>query len=116
MFLEILDVLVPYLENHIKKYKKSDDDYVFLTKFGKPYYSATKISITYWAKILKKLGLENRTLYQIRHTFASLMISSGEDILWVSSMLGHKNANITLQVYAKYVKSEKKKRGSFLLD
>jgi integrase len=44
------------------------------------------------------------------------MISSGEDILWVASMLGHKSANITLQVYAKYVKSEKKKRGSFLLD
>lgn len=55
-------------------------------------------------------------MYQLRHTFASLMISNGEDILWVSSMLGHKNANITLQVYAKYVKSEKKKRGSFLLD
>ena len=31
-------------------------------------------------------------------------------------MLGHKNANITLQVYAKYIKSEKKSRGSFLLN
>jgi len=40
----------------------------------------------------------------MRHTFASLMITSGEDILWVASMLGHKNGNITLQVYTKYMK------------
>ena len=45
-----------------------------------------------------------------------MMISAGEDILWVASMLGHKNANITLQVYAKYIKSETKLRGSFLLE
>lgn len=52
----------------------------------------------------------------MRHTFASMMISSGEDILWVSKMLGHKNSNITLSTYAKYIKNDKKKRGSFLLD
>lgn len=32
-----------------------------------------------------------------------------------SSMLGHKNANITLQLYAKYIKGEKEKR-FFLLN
>ena len=52
----------------------------------------------------------------MRHTFASMMIPSGEDILWVVNMLGHKNANITLQVYAKYMKNEKKIRGTFLLN
>ena len=114
--VEILDVLLPYIEEHIKNYKKSNDDYVFLTKFNKPYYSATKISVTYWQKVLKDLNLNHRTLYEMRHTFASMMISSGEDILWVSSTLGHKNANITLQIYAKYIKSEKKSRGGFLLN
>ena len=114
--VEILDILVPYLLNHIKNFKKSNDDYVFLTRFGLPYYPATKISVVYWQKALKTLNIEHRTLYNMRHTFASMMISSGEDILWVSSMLGHKNANITLQVYAKYIKSEKKTRGSFLLN
>jgi len=114
--VEILDILVPYLEKHIANYKKSNDDYVFLTKFGLPYYSATKISVTYWQKVLKNLNLEYRILYNMRHTFASMMISSGEDILWVASMLGHKNAHITLSTYAKYVKSEKKSRGSFLLN
>jgi len=114
--VEILDVLLPYLKNHIEVFKKSNDDYMFLTKFNLPYYSANKISTSYWQKILKKLNLEHRILYNMRHTFASMMISSGEDILWVASMLGHKNANITLQAYAKYIKNETKLRGSFLLN
>lgn len=114
--VEILNVLLPYLKNHIKKYKQSEDDYLFLTRKGSPYYSTTRISEIYWKKILIDLNLKYRTPYQMRHTFASMMISSGEDILWVSSMLGHKNANITLEAYAKYIKKEKKQRGSFLLE
>lgn len=112
--VDILDVLFPYLQEHLKY--KTNSPYVFNTNRNEPYYSANKISQVYWEKILKKLDIEHRVLYQMRHTFASLMISSGEDILWVSSMLGHKSANITLQVYAKYTKSEKKKRGTFLLN
>ncbi|MEA3497607.1 MAG: tyrosine-type recombinase/integrase [Campylobacterota bacterium] len=111
--VDILDVLLPYLENHLKY--KTDSNYVFVTNRNQPYYSASKISINYWEKVLNKLNLVYRTLYQMRHTFASMMISSGEDILWVSSMLGHKNANITLSVYAKYMRKENKSRGAFLL-
>lgn len=112
--IDMIDVLIPYLENHLKY--KTNLSYVFLTNRNEPYSSANKISIVYWQKVLKKLDIKHRTLYQMRHTFASMMISSGEDILWVASMLGHKSANITLQVYAKYLKNDKKSRGSFLLN
>lgn len=49
------------------------------------------------------------------------MISYGEEITWVSKMMGHKSANITLKVYAKAYKVLKdknlqKKRASFLDD
>lgn len=33
-------------------------------------------------------------------------IKNGIDILWVSKMLGHKDASITLKVYAKFIKEE----------
>lgn len=112
--IEILDVLFPILEEHLKY--RTNSDYVFTTRSNKPYYSAIKISTNYWTKALKKSNIKYRNLYQMRHTFASLMISSGEDILWVSSMLGHKNSNITLSTYAKYIKNERKIRGSFLLN
>jgi len=60
-----------------------------------------------------------RYLYQLRHTFASLMISNAEEITWVSQMMGHKSSDITLRVYAKAYKVIKdkllrKKRANFL--
>ena len=112
--VDILDVLLPYLENHLQF--KTDNEYIFLARGNIPFNSSNKISSIYWARVLKELNIPYRNLYQMRHTFASMMIASGEDILWVSSMLGHKNANITLQVYAKYIKNDKKSRGTFLLN
>ena len=113
--VDILDVLVPYIRNHLNS-KRDDINYVFTSNRNEPYSSSTKISSSYWQKILKKLNIQYRSLYQMRHTFASLMIASGEDILWVSNMLGHKNSNITLSTYAKYIKNDKKSRGTFLLN
>jgi len=50
----------------------------------------------------------------MRHTFASQMLSDGEDILWVSKMLGHKNGTITLEIYAKCIENKEIERASFL--
>ena len=57
-------------------------------------------------KLLIKIGIKERTLYNLKHTLASQMISNihnGVDILWVSKMLGHKDVSITLKVYAKFI-------------
>ena len=43
-------------------------------------------------------------MYNLRHTFASQLISNGADIVWVSKMLGHKDVNITLSTYTKNIK------------
>ena len=42
-------------------------------------------------------------MYNIRHTFASQLISKGADIVWVSKMLGHKDVSITLRIYTKFI-------------
>ena len=47
------------------------------------------------------------------------MLSEGEDILWISQMLGHKDSDITLKRYAKAYevyrdKTKRKTRASFL--
>jgi integrase len=38
--------------------------------------------------------------HDLRHTFASLMIANGKDIVRVSRMLGHASPTITLKVYS----------------
>ena len=62
---------------------------------------------------------DTRFLYQLRHSFASIMISKGEDITCVSQMMGHENIDITLKVYTHFYKiiedkNKRKKRALFL--
>ena len=94
----------------------TDNGDVFLNNASRPFYSHDII-----AKRFKDLLDEgdDRYLYQLRHSFASLMISEGEDILWVSHMLGHKSSDITLKTYAKAYKlfkdkNKRKARALFL--
>jgi len=89
---------------------------IFLNSSKKPFYSHDFI-----AKKFKELldDGDKRYLYQLRHSFATLMISEGEDILWVSKMLGHKSSDITLKTYARAYKlsddkKKRKKRALFL--
>lgn len=66
--------------------------------------------------ILEDLDLESRTLYQTRHTFASLKLSYGERLEWVSYMLRHKDTSITLRKYFKYMPNKFEKRVILDLD
>ncbi|AFI03822.1 tyrosine-type recombinase/integrase [Helicobacter cetorum] len=65
-------------------------------------------------ELLIALNLEKRVLYNTRHTFASLMLSQGEESLWVSQTLGHKNLDITFKTYAKFIPNQNKERATFL--
>lgn len=58
-------------------------------------------------KLIKKAGIEkNVSFHSSRHTFATLLISSGANIYTVSKLLGHKDIKSTL-VYAKVIDEEK---------
>ena len=47
-----------------------------------------------------RAGLSCVTFHVLRHTFASLLIDQGHDVVFVSRQLGHANPSITLKVYA----------------
>ena len=60
------------------------------------------------------MGIKERRIYNVRHTFASIMITQGQNILWVSKMLGHKDVSITLKIYTKYIKESDDDRIKYL--
>lgn len=65
----------------------------------------------------EKLGYNKRRLYDTRHSFASVMLSRGEEPMWVGcKMMGHKDLNETYRSYAKYLPKEVKERAVFLND
>jgi len=56
-----------------------------------------------YAKVLKKAKTRYTKFHNLRHTFASQLLSNGANILYVSQQLGHADASITLKVYAKWI-------------
>lgn len=65
-----------------------------------------------WYPTLKKASLRRRTMYQTRHTFASLALQRGEDISWVSKTLGHATLAMVYRHYAKFIRNRQQQDGA----
>lgn len=77
------------------------DDFMFRTVTGKP------INLHNWRNRVFKdsvaaagLDIEGLTPKALRHTFASLAVASGADVKTIQKQLGHRDARMTLNVYA----------------
>jgi len=111
--IDILDTLLPYLESQFEL-TGSQNSYVFLNDKNEPFYDIKRIRDRSWKNTLTACELDYRPIYHTRHSFATVMLENGEDILWLSNMLGHTDSSMTLSKYAHYVKQKNKKRGEFL--
>jgi Phage integrase family len=58
-----------------------------------------------FARILKAAKLPHFRVYDLRHTYASLLLSAGVPLLYVSQQLGHRKPTTTLRYYAKWIPS-----------
>ena len=56
-------------------------------------------------RVLDGAGLPRFRVYDLRHTFASLLLSSNVPLLYVSHQLGHTKPTITLRYYARWIPS-----------
>lgn len=54
----------------------------------------------FYEKFLKEIGLHYIKFHGLRHTFATLCITSGIDVKTVSVMLGHHDVSTTLDLYS----------------
>lgn len=56
-----------------------------------------------WRRAHKDTKIAYRNPYQLRHTWASNLLSQGENIALISKLLGHKTIEVAMKTYAKYV-------------
>ncbi|MDQ1340967.1 MAG: integrase [Campylobacterota bacterium] len=104
--IPIFASLIPFLQNQYTK-TGMRSEYVFVTQFGEPYFTSNKIMIYKWTPLLKSLGLKHRRLYDLRHTFATNMLNSGNfTAMQIAKWLGHTNTQMLFTKYARYIKSE----------
>lgn len=74
------------------------DDLVFVSEAGTP-LSPSNVN-TEFHKLLTRAGLERRRLHDVRHSFATLMLERGEEMVVIADMLGHSDIAITRRFYA----------------
>src|SRR5262249_23954570 len=67
-------------------------------------------------RILEAADLDRRGPHQLRHTFASVLLQHAAPITYVSRQLGHKDAAITLRVYAHWLPDASRDKLVNLLD
>lgn len=104
----IRDVLLlpPALEalEQQKKYTLSLQGRVFHNpQTNKAWETSQQIRRTQWMHILKRAGIRYRNTYQTRHTYASMMLSQGENIMWVSKQLGHVDVEMVIKTYGRWI-------------
>jgi integrase len=67
-----------------------------------------QIRRTMWIRELRLAGVRYRNPYQMRHTYASMLLSAGENPLWVATQMGHVDTEMITRIYGKWIPENKK--------
>lgn len=88
----VLDEIRPLLE-------REPDEPLFRARRGSV-LRASNFRARAWSPALEAAGLPPMRIHELRHTAASLAVSSGANVLAVARMLGHRDPSVTLGIYA----------------
>jgi len=80
-------------------------EWVFANGLG-GFADIKNIKFRNFKRVLRKAGIRDIRFHDLRHTFASQLLSNGTNILYVSQQLGHSNPGITMKIYAKWIPNE----------
>lgn len=89
--------------------------YVFLNIEGRPIDVET-LRKTSWTTGLESAKIDYRPMIQTRHTFATLMVSAGENLGWVQRMMGHASLKMIIDNYYAYIPNITHHDGSLFMD
>ena len=112
-YVDCIDFVVEALEEQKRLTGKSK--YIFLTKNGDRMNPDHYRNVV-WTPVLKKAGLAYRPPIQTRHTFATMMLSFGEDIGWVQHMLGHSSLQMIFTRYYSWIPKKTRNDGSAFME
>jgi integrase len=83
---------------------KFDQHRIFIDpKTNKTFKNAEGIRKYIWKSALKMAKVKYRCPYQTRHTYASMMLSNGENPMWVASQMGHADWGMIRKVYGRWL-------------
>ena len=100
--------LIPAMFDALQAQKEIHDrcgaKYFFCTPDGTR-VCPSNLRKTVWVPAFKKTGLTYREMKQTRHSFATVALSCGESPLWIAKVMGHRNTEMVIKVYSKYIEN-----------
>lgn len=98
--------VIELLQNQRNKQKfNGDNDLVFCTKNGSPIYPNNLLK-RHFKKLLNRAGLSTEIrLHDLRHTWATYLLSKGVNLKIIAEYLGHTNPSFTMRVYGHIIPS-----------
>jgi integrase len=87
-------------------------DWVFVNGRSRP-FDDSRIRKRF-RRLARLAGIANHRVYDLRHTFATLLLSKSAPITYVASQLGHTNPTTTLRWYAHWLPSDAARYVDFL--
>ncbi|MDG3085385.1 site-specific integrase [Vibrio hannami] len=106
----LTDRVTEALREH-KKTAYLKDKYVFTNDKRLPLNYQT-LSKSIWYPTLRRAKLRPRNPYQTRHTYATLLLASGEAPEWIANQMGHTTTTMLFRVYSRYVPNLTRRDGS----
>jgi integrase len=91
------DIVLEALKNECEG--KQPDDLVFSNRKGEHIREQAIGGNGWYAGAVRRSGVPALAVHDLRHTAASIAISSGANVKAVQRMLGHKSAAMTLDIY-----------------
>jgi len=102
--IKLTPVMFSALESQKKIYEQFKGEYFFCNTTG-GLVNPPNLRRDVWWPALEKAGLKVREMKQTRHSFATIALSCGENPLWIARVMGHRNTDMIIKVYSKYVEN-----------
>ncbi|MCT9812458.1 site-specific integrase [Acidovorax sp. Be4] len=71
-----------------------------------PWATDAQVRKTAWLPIMARSGIGYRNPYQIRHTYASTLLTAGGNPWYVAQQLGHEDVEMVFRTYGKFIRED----------
>lgn len=103
----LLDLRHERKEETLKKGWKEMPEWIFVNEEGK-LMDEGNWRKRIFNKALEKAGLRQVRVHNLRHSYAIALIQAGEPLPYIQRQLGHHSIKVTVDIYGKYMPTEKK--------